>query len=262
MARRAVAAALLSSLTVVVLAQTTPTLRVVRDDSTMVITNEARADQGARNILNLPCEEGLRVSVFYGPPNEVRMLIDDETVLRSSLAIIRRAEGAGEEEERETIELLDGTATFAGRPACLESFEEETPARVLLEQGRTTIVGSRFFLDEGADVATMDGPIELVREPEGDAQELTASASSLRYDLETDRSNLSGGVMVQAGDRVTEGDSLELDEQAGLATVVGSPAVSREGEDEIRGSVLLYYLDSNDVVIVGGVEGTLEIELE
>jgi lipopolysaccharide export system protein LptA len=96
----------------------------------------------------------------------------------------------------------------------------------------------------------------------GDSEGLAATAAALEYDLDTERSTLTGGVRVVAGDRVSEAETLELDEEAGLATLTGNPARSQKGEDRIEGDTLLYYLDSNDVVVIGAVKGTLEVELD
>jgi lipopolysaccharide export system protein LptA len=245
------------------LAQTPNVFRVTRDESTMVLTNRAFASEGARTLGNLrSCEEGVLTSVMYGPPDEVEMVIDDETRLRSSLAIIRRPAESEEGEGQETIEMLDGTATFADRPPCLESFEPAETQRVRLEQGRTDVLGRRFFLDRETDVATMQGPIVLNRASDEESDALQATAEGLEYDLGTQRSTLTGSVRVESGDRVSEAERLELDEEAGLATLTGNPARSRQGEDRIEGETLLYYLDSNDIVVIGGVKGTLEVDLE
>ncbi|HEX7005409.1 MAG TPA: LptA/OstA family protein [Trueperaceae bacterium] len=245
----------------VALGQTPNVARIERNDTTIVITNEALAENGARTVGNLPCE-GVRTSVFLGPPNDVEMVIDDETTIRSSIAIIERPQGDEGSEGQETIEMLDGTIVFAPRPPCPEEFIPAEDQTVVLEQGRTTISATRFFLDREVDVAQLEGPIGLRREPEGDAEQLSATADSMTYDLETDRSTLSGNVRVEAGDRVTEAEKLELDEAAGLATLTGTPARSVQGEDEIAGNTLLYYLDSNDVIVVGNVKGELEVDLD
>ena len=63
-------------------------------------------------------------------------------------------------------------------------------------------------------------------------------------------------------ERTTTGETLELDEEAGTAVLTGSPARSVKGNDVLEGGRLLYYLDSDDVVVIGNVEGELEIDLE
>jgi lipopolysaccharide export system protein LptA len=245
-------------------AQSATVLSVERESATLVITNRGLASEGARNLLNRDrCEEGVMMSLFYGPPDRVEMVIDDETTLRSSLVILREPEGdEGEATDQQTIEMLDGEAEFTGRPACLESFTRAEQPVVTLEQGRTGITATRFFLDRETDLAELDGPIALDRTPEGDSEALQATSEALTFDLETERSTLTGNVRVESGDRVSEAETLELDEEAGLATLTGNPARSRQGEDEIEGDTLLYYLDSNDVIVIGGVKGTLEVDLE
>lgn len=255
----------LTLLSAVGFAQTAVVLEVERADARLVITNRGLSSAGAKSILNSRnCEEGTVVSVFYGPPDRVEMVIDDETTLRSSLVVIREpVEAAGSEaKDQQTIEMIDGQATFTDRPICLDSFTMAEEPRVQLEQGRTSVLATRFFLDREADAADLDGPIELERAAEGESSALQATAESLTFDLETERSTLSGNVRVESDDRVSEADTLELDEEAGLATLTGNPARSKKQDDRIEGKTLLYYLDSNDVVVTGGVQGTLEVELD
>ena len=238
-------------------------LRVPRGETMMVITNRALSENGKRTLGNLrTCSEGVLTSVFFGPPNDVEIVIDSETTLRSSVAIIERPAGDDEAEGQETIEMLDGEVVFAPRPPCPEEFIPAEDQLVSLQQGRTTIASTRFFLDRDVDVAQLDGPIDLERAPEGESESLNATAESMTYDLDSDLSTLTGNVRVVSGDRISEAETLELDEDAGLATLTGSPARSVQGEDEIVGDTLLYYLDSNDVVVLGRVQGTLEVDLD
>ncbi|MEX2542218.1 MAG: LptA/OstA family protein [Trueperaceae bacterium] len=247
-------------------AQTPTILEINREDATLVITNRGSSTEGARTVLNRQgCEDGIVMSIFYGPPDRVEMVIDNETTLRSSLVIIREPDDASSDdsdEDQQTIEMLDGEATFSDRPACLEAFTRADQPLVRLEQGRTEITASRFFLDREADVADIEGPVDLERAPEGEASPLHATSESMSFNLQTERSTLTGGVRVESGDRVSEADTLELDEEAGLATLTGNPARSIQGEDRIAGDTLLYYLDSNDVIVTGGVTGTLEVDLD
>ena len=79
------------------------------------------------------------------------------------------------------------------------------------------------------------------------------------YSVDTGLSTLTGNVQISSGERFSQADELVLDEEAGLATLYGNPAISREGDDEVSGSELLYYLDTDDVVVSGGVRGTIEL---
>ena len=245
-----------------VLAQSSPSLTLHRSDAQIVLVNEGRGSEGARTLLNVPrCvpDEQVRTSTFYAPGSDVVARItqnDDgsETLVRAPLMTVQRPEG-DEGSEAETLEALDATATFES--GFVTDTEAATEPWVVLEQGTTTVRGERFFLDRGTDVATMDGPVDLLREPT-DGPRLTAEAESLRFDLDTDRSTLTGSVRVVSGERVSTADELELNEAAGVAILRGSPAVSREGEDEVRGARLRYDLETNDVVVEGAVSASFD----
>ena len=182
----------------------------------------------------------------------------DETLLLSQIAVVRvpRAES----EDDETVELYGGAATF-DRPGCLADVDASDARPVELRQGRTTILGARFFLDRGTDVATFDGPVSLERAAaEGDDRPpLQATADSMTFDVETEQATLLGAVVVTSGTRVSSADRLELDEAAGVALLSGAPAVSRRGADEVRGSTLRYDLETDEVVAKGAVFATFEI---
>lgn len=253
-------------------------LLLERSDATIEIVNAGRADEGARSILSLAgCldDASLESNLFYAPGGGVSARIEQQDgepadVAAPLIVVVRpgaaedeaggEADG-GEADDDETLEALDVTATF-GRPPCLASTEPADPARVTLEQGRTTATGARFFLDRQTDVATMDGPVTLRRTPQGEGDPVDADATALEYNLSTGRASLTGDVEVRSGGRVSSADRLELDEEAGVATLYGSPAVSREGEDVVRGERLIYDLETNDVVVEGGVEATFELEGE
>jgi lipopolysaccharide export system protein LptA len=249
------------------LAQGLPTVTVERSDRTIVVEQRTTGAEGARTVLaNRNCEEGVLTNVFFGPVPGYVVTRFDASELTSQLAIVRVPQRAvGDEpdaapEDQETIELLGGTATF-DRPGCLEVVDPEGARPVELVQGRTTVRGARFFLDRGTDVATMDGPIDLTRRAEGDGPALEASADALEFDVSDERATLTGTVTITSGDRVSTADRLELDEDAGIAILAGSPAISRRGADEVRGDVLRYDLETDDVVVVGNVSATFEVDL-
>ena len=147
------------------------------------------------------------------------------------------------------------------RPGCIDSEQRIEKPSVTMVQGRTTVRGTRFFLDQGSDTGTMDGPIELERAAAGDSPALTASADSMQFDTQTRHATLLGNVKVTSQDRVTTADSLQLDEAAGVALLAGSPARSTKGKDVLEGSRLRYYLNNNDVVVLGKVHGDLEVNI-
>ncbi len=162
--------------------------------------------------------------------------------------------------EDQTLELYDGTVTL-DRPGCIDTEQRTQQPSVTMVQGRTTVKGTRFFLDQGSDTGTMDGPIELVRAAAGDSPSLTATADSMQFDTQTRHATLLGDVKVTSENRVTTADSLQLDEAAGVALLAGSPAKSTKGKDVLEGSRLRYYLNNNDVVVLGKVHGDLEVNI-
>lgn len=263
----------LATFAVWALAQGLPTVTVERADRTIVVEQRTAGADGARTLLaNRNCEPGVLTNVFFGPVPGYVVTRVDATELVSQLAVVRvpqRApdaatpadpDAATPDDGDETLELYGGLATF-DRPGCLEAVDAQDALPVELRQGRTTITGARFFLDRGTDVATMDGPIALTRRAEGEAPALEATADALAFDVAAERATLTGAVTITSGARVSSADRLELDEAAGVAVLTGSPAVSRRGADEVRGDVLRYDLETDDVVVLGRVSARFEVDL-
>ena len=230
------------------------TFSLQRDDTELVIANMALASGGARSIgNNRNCEEGQRLTIVYGPPpGHVETRVED-AVITSSLAVIRAPVDAEAGSSEESLELLDAAVTF-NRPGCIEDTEAAATPRVTLVQGRTEVVGSRFFLDRNADEGVMDGPILLERAADEGGEALTASAESMSFAVGEQR-HADGKVEVLSEERVTSGDSLELDE-ASTAILTGNPARSVKGGDVLEvPPPVLPGLD--DVVVLGNVMGDL-----
>lgn len=243
-------------------AQSATTFSLQRDDTELIIANFALASGGARTIgNNRNCEEGQRLTIVYGPaPGRVETRVED-ALLISSLAVIRAPISAEEGSDEETLELSDAAVTFS-RPGCIEVADPATDPKVVLVQGRTEVMGTRFFLDRNTDEGVMDGPVVLERTAAEGAEPLTASADQMLFAVGEQRATLLGNVRVTSQERVTSGTSLELDEEAGTAILEGSPARSVKGGDVLEGNRLLYYLDSDDVVVIGNVMGDLELDLD
>jgi lipopolysaccharide export system protein LptA len=259
--RRTLATVVAAALLLAALGQeaTTTTVTVERGERTLLVEQRALAADGARSILgNERCEPGARVTLFYGPPPGYVQTTVDETTLTSTIAIVRvPIEGDGDE----TLELFGGRATIS-RAGCLEEVDDADAERVVLAQGRTVVRGTRFFLDQDTDVAEMTGPVELERRNADGGVALEATARELSFDIASERSTLAGDVVVRSDERVSTADRLELDEAAGLAFLTGAPAVSRRGEDEVRGETLRYDLETDDVVVTGSVRGTFTVDLD
>ncbi len=231
---------------------------VERGERTITVVQRALASDGARSILNNPnCEPEVRTNLFVGPPPGFVETTIEASRLTSSIALVRVPDG----DEDETIELLPGRASI-DRPGCLEAVDDEDAEPVVLEQGRTLVTGSRFWLEQDTDVAQMDGPVALTRRSEDGAVTLEASADALLLDVRTEVATLAGGVVVTSDERVSRADRLELDEAAGVALLTGDPAVSVRGEEEVRGRELRYDLETDDVIAIGAVGARFEIDLD
>ena len=270
------------------LAQGLPTVTVTRGERTIVVSQRTAGADGARTVLaNRNCEEGVLTNIFFGPVAGYVETAFDETVLVSQVAVVRvpreRAATTGDDTapplddassssaddasssgaDDETVELFGGLVTF-DRPGCIAALDAAEALPVELRQGRTTVFGGRFFLDRGTDIATMDGPVSLTRAAaEGDDRPpLEATADTMSFDVEREQATLIGSVVVTSGERVSEADRLELDEAAGTAILTGSPAVSRRGADEVRGNTLRYDLETDEVVAIGAISATFEVDLD
>lgn len=240
-------------------ASTAKELTVDREDTTIVVRQQADNATGARFILRNPnCEEDDFTSIFYAPPpGENRTVLDGNTVLYSRLVVVREPK-EGEGNGNQSLDLRDAEVTF-NRPGCIDTMEPAPNPRVELRQGRTTIVGSRFLLDQDTDLGSMEGPVALERVAEGDSPALSATADALELDIGTEITTLLGNVEITSEDRVSQADRLELREDEGVAILSGNPARTRVGEDVVEGRTLRYYLDTNDVVVVGSVRGSFDL---
>lgn len=239
-------------------AGTATTVTVERGERTITVVQRALASEGARSILNNPnCEPEIRTNLFVGPPPGYVETTIETTRLTSAIAIVRVPDGDSDE----TIELLPGRATV-DRPGCLEAIDDEDGEPVVLEQGRTRMTGTRFWLEQDTDLARLDGPVALTRRSEDDAVTLEASAASMLLDIRTEVATLVGDVVVTSDARVSRADRLELDDDAGIALLTGSPAVSSRGGEEVRGSSLRYDLETDEVVATGAVGARFEIDLD
>lgn len=257
--RRIVLVAWLVTALINAAAQSVTTFTVYRDDTEITIANHALSADGARSIgNNQNCEEGIRMTIVYGPlPGKVSAQIED-TVITSALAVTRAVVGEDDQNE-EALEMLPAEVTFKV-PGCIDEQHVIEGAFVTVEQGRTTVHGTHFELPAGAEVGTLRGPIDLTRQTADGAEQLTATANELTVIIDTQETTLSGDVAVRSNERTTTADTLTLDEEAGTATLTGSPARSVKGADVVEGAVLLYYLDTDDIVVIGNVQAEFEID--
>ena len=97
-----------------------------------------------------------------------------------------------------------------------------------------------------------------MRTQAGEAPELGAIADSLTIDVDRDVTLLQGNTTVNADGRESHADEVEYDEAGGMAILRGSPARSEKDGDVVQGNIIEYDLDSNDVVVKGGISATFE----
>ena len=238
-----------------------PQLTVRRDNKTIrVIQTDVTSAQGAQFIPQNPtCEDDTNMGIIFAPePGYAETLVND-TRITSAIAFLRRPKGT---QEQEVLELLGGSLTISNDTLCPEEVLSNDEAEVTLYQGRTVVSGESFVYENATGIGVMEGAIVLNRRAEGDSAGLDASAKRLEYNADNDSTLLSGGVTITSGDRVSEAESVDYNEKDGIAILTGNPARSKQGDDVLKGSIILYYLDSNDVVVKGEIEGDVTIDLQ
>lgn len=161
--------------------------------------------------------------------------------------------------EKETLEMFGGSLEFT-RTRCPENTQASTAADVTVEEGRSTITGSKFFYNNATGIGDMAGPINLEREAKGDSPALTGTSDTMEFNVDEDLTILKGNVEVKSDGRVSKADTVEFDEQSSLAILLGNPATSNKDNDVVKGNVITYYLDSNDVVVDKNIQANFELE--
>lgn len=238
-------------------ADTRPKLTLTRENKTIQVIQNGRSAGGAQFIPTNPqCREGFSVGTVYAPkPGFVETLVDN-TRITSAIALLNRPEGT---EEEEKLELFGGTLGI-NDDLCPINIKRSQEADITITEGRTTTKGKSLVYDNATGIGEVSGPIQLNRRKEGNSPALTASSSRLIINIDDDTQTLRGNVTVESEGRISEADVLELDEEAGFAILRGNPARSRNEDGVVAGQVIEYDLDSNDVVVRGGVEATFELD--
>jgi lipopolysaccharide export system protein LptA len=235
--------------------------RLTRNDRVIDVQQYAPQAEGGQFRTNVPdCEPGLRLSTVFAPAPWAVVTRIAETSIVSQVVLARRPPREEGGEERETLEMFGGNLEMS-EAFCPENVQRSGEADVFIVQGRTTVQGLSLFYDNATGLANLAGPVNLQRTAE-DGAAIVASSENLVFNVDTEMSTLQGDVQVISDKRTSQADTLELNEQEGLATLRGTPARSTEGENVLQGDTLLYYLDTDDVVVVGGVTGTLELDLD
>jgi hypothetical protein len=243
-----------------------PSFELRRGDRTIVVQQTATDAEGG---IAIPrggnCREGFDLSFYYAPePKFIETTVGDlhirsRVVLREQPRRDRTAEG-GDAQDEAVLDFFGGSLALDPETVCPDELVRDPNDRVTLREGRTTVQGGALRYNNASGLGEMRGPIALERRAAGEAPALQASANALLFNVDDEVQTLRGAVRVEAEERVSEAEELELDEQAGVAVLRGSPARSRNAEGEVSGEVLVYDLDSNDVVVRGSVQATLTLE--
>jgi lipopolysaccharide export system protein LptA len=243
---------------------------------TIIVSLYAPSEEGGEFRLNVPeCEKDLRLSTIYAPKPYIVETQVNEAVITSQVALSRRppnkenAEGKIIERgsDKEKLELVGGTLKVNQETLCPEDIKRSEQADVTLKQGRTTIKGLNFLYDNNKGIGNMKGPITLDRVVEGDSPALNATSDTMEVNVDDDKTFLEGNVKVTSEDRVSEAATLEYNEDDSIAILRGDSekgilAKSTKGSDTLQGDVIIYYLDTNDVVVQGNLQGDIEVDLE
>ena len=236
-----------------------PFFELTRDARVTTVQQTASDAEGgvfaSRTGCNEEREEDTFTTVFAPNPLKVQTQLND-TVITSNIVLREQPPG---DQDNATLHMAGGTLNFNEETFCPENIQEASEPEVKIETGRTTVLGVTFDYENATGIGTMTGPVNLDREAEGDSPALQAKSNGLTYVEETDEITLNDNVRVESDGRVSEADFLEYDEENGIAVLRGN-ATSQKDEETLSGDLITYFLNSNDVRVVGNVEGTIEIE--
>jgi lipopolysaccharide export system protein LptA len=245
---------------------TLPFFQLKREDRTIIVQQTSTDSEGGIFASRKGCRKpDYTLTTVYAPsPKYVETTIKD-TVIKANIVLREQPPDSKDKKERgqdkAILDMSGGTLEFDNDSVCPKNIKATATPDVILKQGRTTITGSTFLYDNFKGLGNMKGPVSLDRIAEGDSPALKANSDNLDFNVDTDQKILTGNVKLESEDRVSEADKLEYDEDNSIAVLYGNPAKSTKGEDVIQGNVIVYYLDTNDVKIVGDVQGTLTVNL-
>ena len=236
-----------------------PFFELTRDERVTIVQQTASDPEGgifaSRTGCNEEQEDYTFTTVFAPNPLKVETQINDTRI--TSNIVLR--EQPPKDQDNATLHMAGGTLEFNEEEFCPENIEESSEPEVKIETGRTTVLGVTFDYANATGVGTMTGPVDLNRAAEGDSPALQASSNGLEFVEETEQITLKDKVRVESDGRVSEADFLDYDEENGIAVLRGNATSQKDGE-LLSGDEITYFLDNNDVRVVGNVEGTLEID--
>ena len=241
-----------------------PYFELQRDDRPITVQQTATDAQGGIAITRggSTCRKNENISFFYAPdPNRIETKVNNTTIRSNAVLRSQPKEGGAEAQDKAVLDFFNGSLELAEATGCPKNVKRDKEGQVVVLEGRTTVNGSSLLYTNADGAGKMNGPITLERRKEGDSPALKAQSRTMDFNIDDDITTLRDNVRVDSDGRTSRADVLELDEEAGFAVLRGNPATSRDKGGEVRGQVIEYDLDSNDVVVSGGVQGSFEIEL-
>lgn len=260
-----------------------PTLTIKRKDRDIVVKQTAPGNEGGKTFLGVDkCDDSKAdwiSSTFFAPEPFLVETQVNEATLTSRIAASNQPPNVKDDEgktverggDKAILELYGGTLEFIEergdeKRGCPINIKRSEEVDVTLKEGRTTIKGVSFTYRNDKGIGNMKGPITLDRVAEGDSPALNATSDALETNVDEDKTFLTGNVKVNSEDRVSEATTLEYNEEDGIAILLGDrekniPAKSTKGSDVLQGYTIIYYLDTNDVVVQGDVQGDIEVDL-
>jgi lipopolysaccharide export system protein LptA len=261
-----------------------PTLTIKRKDRDIIVAQKAPGNEGGKTFLNVnECDDANKdaiFSTFFAPEPYLVETQVNEAILTSRIAASKQPPNKKDEEgntierggDKAILELYGGTLEFIeergnDKRGCPINIKRSDQTDVTLKQGRTTVNGVNFIYQNDKGIGNMKGPITLDRVAKGDSPALNATSDTMEVNVDDDKTFLEGNVKVNSEDRVSEATTLEYNEEDGIAILLGDrekniPAKSTKGSDVLQGYTIIYYLDTNDVVVQGDVQGDIEVDLE
>ena len=240
-----------------------PSFELKRDDRPITVQQTATDAEGGISVVQggPTCRKDENLSFYYAPnPKRIDTKVDN-TRIRSSIVLrTQPKEGGADAQDKAVLSFFGGSLGRNEETLCPQNLKREKSEKVTISEGRTTVEGGPLVYENSRGVGEMVGPVSLERRASGDSPALTASSSRFSFNVDDDTQMLKGNVKVESDGRTSGAETLELDEEAGFAILRGKPAWSRNADGRVEGEVIEYDLDSNDVVVTSGVQGTFTLE--
>ena len=240
-----------------------PSFELKRDDRPITVQQTATDAEGGISVTRggSECRKNENLSFYYAPnPKRIDTKVDN-TRIRSSIVLrTQPKEGGADAQDKAVLSFFGGSLGRNEETLCPQNLKREKSEKVTISEGRTTTEGTSLLYENSRGVGEMVGPVALERRASGDSPALTASSSRLSFNVDDDTQMLKGNVKVESDGRTSGAETLELDEEAGFAILRGNPAWSRNADGRVEGEEIAYDLDTNDVVVTSGVQGTFTLE--